>query len=139
MLKTAYSLRSIVTVRHPIDSWLSLKNNGWIHFVPQTVDEYAHRYHAFLNECHEAPIYRYEDFLENPDSALGEMCRSLALTFPEGFMDLFTAHTFSGDSGRKGEKIQPRPRRPIPEDCYAQIYESGQLRTLCERLGYDFL
>lgn len=45
-----YEALSIVTVRHPLDSYLSLVNEGWLHFSPQTIDEYAKRYLEFISD-----------------------------------------------------------------------------------------
>lgn len=133
-----FPVLSIVTVRHPIDSWLSLTANHWHEFQPPTVDEYARRYEVFLDEYSEVRIFRYEDFLKRPDEELSAMCGALDLTFPNDFQSLFMVHSFSGDSGRSSGWIAPRPRRVIPDHRKQEIQQSERLHRLCERLGYEW-
>lgn len=49
MIAAHFETLSIVTVRHPIDSFLALEANKWLHFNPKTFDEYCKRYLAFLH------------------------------------------------------------------------------------------
>ena len=139
LLRRDYPVRSIVTVRHPIDSYLALFSNKWLHFQPEDVDEYAKRYEAFLDCYAEHPIFRYEDFIEKQDETLQHICNGLDLGFPEGYQDLFMSHSFSGDSGRRGQKIECRPRRPIAEDLEQAIQQSHPMARLCKQLDYPWI
>ena len=48
-----YNLQSIFTVRHPLDSWLSMKNNSWEKFIQfNNFDEYCLRIKKYDN-CNE--------------------------------------------------------------------------------------
>lgn len=138
MLADRYPVRSIVTVRHPIDSWLALLSNKWLHFEPATVDEYALRYEAFLDLYAEAPIFRYEDFIDKSDDVLYAMSEALNLDFPKGYRELFMVHAFSGDSGRKGSEIRRRPRRSLAAETRTEVEQSHALRRVCKRLGYQW-
>lgn len=137
ILAAHYETRSIVTVRHPLDSWLSLVNNQWVEFSPATLEEYAARYLAFLSAYPNAKVFKYEDFVACPDQVLRDMCTELALPFPPGYQTLFPAHSFSGDSGRKGSVIAPRERRAAPDELVDEASESEAFRSLCEQLSYD--
>jgi hypothetical protein len=127
---------SIITVRHPLDSWLSMANNGWVEFSPGTLEEYARRYLVFLDAYSGTRVFKYEDFVDNPDDALSDICRELALPVPPQYQDLFMAHRFSGDSGRSGNVIRHRERRPIDEDLLTNARESSSFLELCDKLEY---
>ena len=130
-------VRAVISVRHPVDSLLSLRLNDWEHFSPATPEEYARRYHAFL-DCHaDLPLLRYEDFVADPDGAMGWLCARLELRPDPDFRQRLTLMRLSGDSGRRGDVIAPRPRRPCPEDLRAEIAASDSFAALLARLGYD--
>jgi len=137
ILSDQFETRAIITVRHPLDSWLSLVNNGWVTYQPNTLDEYCRRYRAFLGAYPEICIFKYEDFVGRPERVLNDMCKELGLRFAKDFKALFMAQTFSGDSGRKGSTIKLRERRAVSEDFLVQARESTVLRLLCENLHYE--
>ena len=128
---------SVITVRHPLDSWMSLVNNRWIEFSPDTLDEYAKRYLAFLAAYPDAQKFKYEDFVANPDHVLADMCTKLSLPYEPDYKSLFMAHRFSGDSGRSGEVIAKRARRQISEDLHVAAKASEAFRSLCRQLDYE--
>jgi hypothetical protein len=136
ILAPAHALRGVVTLRHPVDSYLSLEATGWLHFEPPTLEEYARRYHAFLDRHADLPWIRYEDFLAGPEAAMARICDALELRYDPGFRERFAAVRLSGDSGRAGDVIAPRPRRPCPEALLAQARAPGACSMLLERLGY---
>ena len=137
ILAERYQTQAIITVRHPLDSWLSLVENGWASFQPATLEEYARRYQAFLDINPDVRIFKYEDFVATPDEVLGEMCKALELPFSADFQLLFNAHSFSGDSGRTGTFIAPRERRPVADEVMAEVHGSPAFRALCRQLNYE--
>jgi hypothetical protein len=138
ILARKFNTCSIITIRHPLDSWLSLANNQWIEFSPATLDEYASRYQAFLAAYPDARVFKYEEFVASPDDVLTEICAELGLPFPPDYKSLFMAHSFSGDSGRKGDVIEARERRPVADELMAAAKESASFHSLCEQLQYEF-
>jgi len=46
LVRSCFKTKSLVTVRDPVDSFLSLEAHGWFHFEPKTFDEYCRRYNA---------------------------------------------------------------------------------------------
>lgn len=136
-LSDAYDLRSAVTVRDPIDSYLSLRRNGWVHCQPATFDEYCRRMLVFLDDHAGVPLIRYEDFITDPQKGGSALCRALALPFNPDFPHLMPAVSLSGDSGRKGNRLALRPRYEIPEDQARDIRDSPNHAVLAERLGYS--
>jgi hypothetical protein len=136
LLNETYDLRSVVTVRDPIDSYLSLRNNGWDLYTPAGFDEYCRRMLVFLDDHAEVPVIRYEDFVTDPQEGGAALCEALDLPFNPDFPHLMPAISLSGDSGRKGEKLELRPRREIPEEVLRDIENSPCHAPLAERLGY---
>ncbi|MCC5809411.1 MAG: sulfotransferase [Ectothiorhodospiraceae bacterium] len=129
---------SVVTVRHPIDSYLSLVENGWRHFEPRCVEEYAARYFSFLSAYKESQLFRYEDLVDNPQKEARKICDVLGLQYEDGFTDVFSSFKLSGDSGRNGAIISKRGRRKYDSEIRSDLESSKSLRTLCEKLGYEF-
>ncbi len=132
-------VRSVVTVRHPVESFLSLQANGWKTPSTETIDGYARCYDAFLNAYRDAPVFRYEDFTEAPDEVLKNLCEVLVLPFRPGAPDLLRIARLSGDSGRSSSVIAPRPPKPVPEELARAAQKSAALVDLCARLGYATL
>ncbi|MFE3838658.1 hypothetical protein [Pseudogemmobacter sonorensis] len=136
MLAGELPLLSAVTVRHPLESFLSLGNNRWTHFSPFTLEEYSQRYSAFLDRHAGLDILRYEEFVLAPEATLRRLCDILALPFHPAALDLLSAARLTGDSGRSSPVVGPRPQKAVPEemlpDCRGAAYVG-----LCGRLGYD--
>lgn len=130
---------SVLSVRHPMSSFLSLRKNGWVQFAPNTLEEYARRYLAFLDDNATCLIVYYEDFVETPEEVLENMCRSLELSYAAGSTELIGAIGMSGDSGRSGDEIAARPAREVPADLVEESEKSPAYAELCKRLRYPLL
>lgn len=136
IVSSKFPVLSLVTVRHPLDSYLSLKSNGWLHFSPQTLDEYCNRYIAFLENYVDVPIIRYEDFVASPSDTMRIICDRLNLPFSDQFIDLFGVFALTGDSGRSTTTIELKPRRPIDESLKQALDASEPYKRLANRLQY---
>jgi hypothetical protein len=137
LIKSEINLLSVVTVRHPLDSFMSLKQNGWVHFFPKTLHEYSCRYIEFLLRYSNASIFYYETFTENPERIVKSICKVLDLPYHQDVFDLAGHISLSGDSGRSGVSIKPRPRREVSADLRSEIAKSASYVELCQRLGYN--
>ena len=137
-LSDEYELISIVTIRHPLDSYLSLLSNGWEkHFHPNDINEYSRRYLAFVEKYSNLQFIRYENLCADPVREMKSICEILSLQYNENFLQSFGNHQLSGDSGRKGlQSIKQRPRRQIPEGLEDSLQKSEFYLKLIERLGY---
>jgi len=136
-----YATRSIATVRHPLDSYLSLLENVWLLQELRTLEIYSARHLQFLDDVDEAglSIHRYEDFVSDPDRRLRRMTDELELEFPHGFRDRIASIVLTGDSGRSSADIGPRQRRRPSRRLLRQIrreLDSPSYVELCDRLGY---
>lgn len=137
LIGSRHTTLSLISVRHPIDSFLSLLNNKWVQFEPATLEEYALRYGAFLQDHPDMRTIRYEDFVEAPEAVLEDICAVLDLPFNPGGLDLISVLQMSGDSGRKDSVIAPRSRREIPGTVLEEMQGSATYAQLCDRLGYE--
>ena len=145
-LRPNAALLELLTVRHPLDSWLSILKNQWhLHFAGADLESFCRRALRMLEAYQAMPWLRYEDFSLRPAAALEAMANVLQLdpvTSDLGDQGLQTIQ-LSGDSGRRADVITARPRRPIPETQQRAVdqaldpdTDSSYLR-LCHRLGYD--
>jgi hypothetical protein len=139
IVASALPVLSVVTVRHPVDSFLSLTANRWLHFQPATFDEYCGRYLAFLRAYEGVPRVRYEDFVAQPRETMRALCALLRLPYLDQFVELFTAFRMTGDSGRGGNVIESKPRRALEESQAREWRASSRFRELAAELRYDAL
>jgi hypothetical protein len=137
MVSSRFVIRSVVTVRHPLDSYLSLEANSWVHFSPSTFDEYCKRYLAFLRTYDGVPIIKYEDFVDAPQETMRKICFLLDIPYLDKFADLFGVFELTGESGRSGDFIQYQPRRAVGKQLERELELSRHYRILGARLQYD--
>lgn len=136
ILKRRFSVRNVVTVRDPVESYLSLIALKWVSFEPASFDEYCRRQLLFLDACGDCDIVRYEDFVRDPESVLEDLCRVLGLVYRPGAPDLISTIRLTGDSGRKGTQIAPREPKPVPDAIALEIERSDHYNALKVRLKY---
>lgn len=137
LLAEHFELLQVVTVRDPIDAYRSLQENGWLHFDPNTFEEYCQRFLNFLNDLQDIPLFRYEDFTQQPEDVMQQITGVLALGYDASFMDSYELFNLSGDSGRSSGTISPRSRKAISEDLQKQIEQSATYRKIAQQLNYS--
>jgi hypothetical protein len=136
MVFSRFPIRSVVTVRHPLDSFLSLEANGWVNFRPATIDEYCKRYIAFLHTHEGVPVLKYESFIAAPHEEMRKVCSLLEIPYSDQFIDLFSVFRLTGESGRRSNFIEYRPRRSVNERLSAELNQSDNYQVLREMLSY---
>jgi len=138
MLPEGRGLRNLITLRHPLDSYLSLRRNGWASGPNATFEGYAERYLMFLDAYPGVEWIYYEDFVTDPDAVCRKMANVLEIEFNPRWQDALPVIHLSGDSGRKSDRIGLRARREIAPTLLAEIYEDSTFyEELCRRTGYD--
>jgi hypothetical protein len=138
LLSRHLPLLELLTVRHPLDSWLSIQSNHWQDdFRFNGFEEYCRRCLAMLKACSPMPIVKYEDFCLDPVASLAEICRHLQLPFDSNACSQFRSVGLTGGSGRGGESIAPLPRREIQAVLLDALPQADEYHQLCARLGYD--
>ena len=137
ILSDQFKILKVLTVRDPIDSFLSLKNNGWVHFQPETFDEYCKRYLTLLSSFKSNEILKYESFVDNPTKIMKKIAKKLELPFNKTFLDTFDMMKVTGDSGRSGNSIEKRTRRALDNSFIAEAHSSKNYHALTQKLNYE--
>lgn len=137
IVRQRYQTNSAVSVRHPLQSWLAMKENSFVEFPNEGLDEYCLRYIAFLEDHSQLPIVRYEEFVASPQRVVKELCEYLDISYSDDWPDMMPAIKLTGDSGRSGDEIEPRKGREISDEMRAECENSKHFQTLCERLDYQ--
>jgi hypothetical protein len=134
LLQDEYDVRSVITLRHPIDAYASLVRSGWVHFEPQSFDEYCHRLLRLINnfDLEKDEFFFYENFVQDSHSEMKKICSALEIEFNEMFEDIFGVFKVTGDSGRSSEYIGLRERNAT-DDLIKEAEESRSFQQLCER------
>jgi len=136
LIKKDHPVISVLTVRHPVDSYLSMATLGWHSFSPNTFEEYCRRYTLFIEHNKDVPVFKYEDFISDPLNEMKRLCKSLQLPFNDDFLDIFDINPMSGDSGRTSHIIEKRERRKFDDKFQKELDESVNYKALCDALGY---
>jgi len=130
VLKEHFSIKAVSTMRDPVDSYLSLVENKWVHFSPESFDEYCKRVLRFVRD--QDVLFHYEDFVSEPQQQMKKMADILEIPFDDSFQFTFDAFKVSGDSGRSGGIIAPRKRIQLEDDYREQIESSTHYREICK-------
>lgn len=100
---------SVVTTRKPENTYASMEREGWNkHFSPSTFEEYCRRCVLFENSFKSSQKFTFEDMVTKPRAVMQLLCSALEIAYESSFEHNFSAHQFSGDSGRGGNTIVER-------------------------------
>jgi len=139
LLADDFELLRVVTLRDPIDSYISLVKNDWVHFEPKTFDEYCKRIWVFVSEYNDGQVFKYEDFVNSPVEVMKNISGSLELTFSDSFIDTFSLFRVTGDSGRSGDVIEERKRRDLTNEELNEFSSSKYYAMIAKRFNYRSL
>lgn len=129
--------RAVALIRHPVDQWSSLRKH--VHAASAlTPALFCDAYAAFLRELATTPIFKYEEFVADPERQLRAMCRELRLPFLSSFRDHF--HEFDGVTGdfsrlRDPSISLPEKKSPPPETL-DEFRASASYHSVLARTGY---
>jgi hypothetical protein len=107
-----------------------------MHFYPATFEEYCARILVMLDVYKNIPIFHYEDFIQNPDEILVKLCDALSINYDDFWPGIFDIAQVTGDSGRAGNTITPRPRRAVEESFSNEIQNSTSFACLASKFNY---
>jgi len=136
LLEPHFVIKHLVTVRNPIDSFMSLRDNGWVHFKPDSFDEYCGRLLKFLEPFDKEQIINYESFVEHPERELKNITELLGMTQFSDDLEYIDIFQISGDSGRGGIEIKPRPRKGLNGSLKEEVANSFEYQRFTERYGF---
>lgn len=137
LLEPHFELKHLVTVRNPIESFMSLRDNGWIHFEPASFDEYCRRLLKFIKPFDSNQIMKYESFVESSDTTIKCFAEKLDIPLDIRGLSYFDIFKVSGDSGRSGTTIEARPSKQISGSLNAEAQSSVSYKNLIRELGYE--
>ncbi len=144
-LAGAYEIAEAITVRHPLDQYLSISK---MNIMRGRLSEaaYLRGCAAFAEHAAGAPcgFVRYEDFTADPEPALRTLCERLTIAYDPGWRERWASYaTITGDGPRMPSRaatageIRSLPRAPVPEGLHERFLASADYRAACERLGYE--
>lgn len=136
VLRPYSHLQSIVTLRNPVETYLSLLPKNW-HY-DRSFDEFCGVLRQFLAYFAGTPVFHYEDFVQAPDAVLQRMLAALSLPYDPGWRERYPTLPLTGDSGRGGEQapIEPKPMRAFSEAMRQEVLASENYAALCATYGY---
>ena len=138
-LEDYFQLLSALTVRHPLDSYLSFRKNCELYDEKIfTLEEYCKCYRNFLNEYAGITIFKYEDFCRDTIDFMERLSSCLQLEFDVDCLKRFGLARVSGDSGRASNlEIRLRERRVVPWDVDQERMSGCHYQMLLQALDYQ--
>ncbi|MCP4109087.1 MAG: hypothetical protein GY749_26755 [Desulfobacteraceae bacterium] len=127
-----------IFVRDAIDIWIS----SWGPDMNTFFEEYITYVKAvkLLN----APIYKYENFVKNPEKTLKEICETTSLEYRDVTRSYYKFEKANGDTQIKGSsrgalkrKIIPLKRIELPKEKILELNRNRKMIECNQFLGYS--
>lgn len=137
-----FALVQAATVRHPLDSRLSLSAQA-IMRGRLDLDRYMLGVRRFAEIASAIGFVPYEAVCAQPATAIAEICARLDLAFDPTFVDRYASWTrVTGDLGpivdtRGGGAVREIPRRPVPPALLERLAAQPDYRAALRILGYE--
>lgn len=137
--------RPVLTVRHPLDSYLSARKHGWHkRLAPEThsLDEYCANLlvmqETFVSR-YQAVEGRYEDFCLNPGAFLSSLGSQLCVDTEPSAKDEWHHVFVTGSSGRSSSDITLPPRQMdfVDMTIREEVTTSHHYLDYCRLNGYS--
>ena len=137
-------IKCIVTVRDPIDCWLSFFAN-FHGSTPNEFQEHCSKYEGFVRSLSSSYdkqnilLIRYEDIINDQVKQLKRIAEFIDVSFDGKAVRDWSHVSSTGNSGRQGHTVQKRTRRPFGIQLIRDAEKSSSYRYLTEELGYAHL
>jgi hypothetical protein len=151
-LKEHFDIRHIAIIRHPLDTYLSLRQISPYRHV--SFSDYLPRFRLFADIARSIGYVRYEDFCDDPHAVVGRICKTLDVNYADDFVKRYANYTnITGDvygedlkstqtgepvGARVSEEIRRPPRRAEPMWLAPQLRDNILYRDTLKSLGYNF-
>ncbi|MEX2366842.1 MAG: hypothetical protein WD601_09560 [Pseudohongiellaceae bacterium] len=139
VLSRTFSVHAFATVRHPLDTYLSLSRLQVVQ-GKLTVKSYLAGCKQFALFAAKTGFVRYEDFCREPQRRLQEICQALSVHYQEDFLHKFHAYQYiTGDTiGKHGQSdaIAMPKRRQLDPTTEKAFQDSGDYHEILQLLGY---
>jgi hypothetical protein len=132
---------SFCVVRHPVDQFLSLARLKLMQGA-LTLPLYLKSCADFAAEAVRIGFMRYEDFTREPEKEMQRLCAALELPCDPSFTERWADYAFvtgdtGGSRGNTQRRIQPMPRKEIPEGLMPAMRADPNYGKTLELLGYE--
>jgi hypothetical protein len=150
-LKEQFDISHIAIIRHPLDTWLSLRQIPPYREMP--LSYFLPRFRLFAEIAAKTGMVRYEDFCDEPRVAVSRICGALGVNYSEEFLDRFAAYTtITGDTltenqtnaqtgeaagARASREIRRPARRPEYGKFMSALNDNAMYRDTLATLGYE--
>ena len=137
-----FEVQSLVTIRNPLEAYLSLKNNNGDQSISNFSD-YCDRQFMMIEhyKIRKIPIMRYEDFCLDPTEFLKCVCKIFDLEFNPDFQKNFHRIKMTGDSGRGRSEslktIKKLPPKYIPSELLLEASVSNAFQKIASEFRYQ--
>ncbi|MBF0357544.1 MAG: tetratricopeptide repeat protein [Magnetococcales bacterium] len=142
VLSERFTIKSAITVRHPLDQWLSISAfnpNKFPLMDKKILDHVLYGSRRFSEKCTERDFIKYEDFTKNPDLQLKSICSQLDIEFDIEYKKRWQHYSLiTGDrSGTRGKgSIASMPRRQVDNELLAIINSNPDYHAILDMLQY---
>lgn len=140
LLSPHMEVNHLATVRHPIDSYLSVSKLSILQ-DKLTLENYLKGAKEFALKAEEIGFVKYEDFCEDPVGNLKNICRRLNVNYDDDFIhDFYSYSKITGEitGGRAAGSVIKKPKRPEIDRLLKQrINECREYWEILEILGYE--
>lgn len=138
VLAPHFRIVQVATVRHPLETWLSLQRGHLPGGRTIPLELFLHGCRRFAEQAQAIGFIRYEDILRQPGEGIRALCDRLALPFDPTFLDKWYRYeNVTGDPDRSSRTTidPPKPTR-APAELLARMAASADYRRTLALLGY---
>ncbi|HEV2441394.1 MAG TPA: hypothetical protein VGT07_02635 [Steroidobacteraceae bacterium] len=136
-LADRFTPRAIYLVRHPVDQLASLRTHRSLERV-LSAEQFVAGAQAFLDARGGAPLFRYEDLTEAPETTFHAMCEALGVAHaPEALIRFTDVKTVTGSLVRAADTTITRGA-PLPgaDRARQELSKTPGYTRLIAALGY---
>lgn len=140
LLQKEFTVHQFATVRHPIDSWLSVSQlKVTKDCLP--LEAYLVGCRQFARAAKAMGFVRFEDFCVQPHASLKQVCDTLQVNYSDDFIDKFWSYrTITGEVGGgrlEGKVIKTPSRKPVDPQLLEAFSNNNDYWVTLELLGYS--
>jgi hypothetical protein len=130
---------SVALIRHPIDQWLSLNKHWQPGSFVVSPRAFCVAYATFLRELGNKTMFKYEEFVDDPEGKLRALCAELDLQFIPSFIERFHQFDYvTGDLTRLRDRTISLPaRKPVPRGALEEFRSSEIFHSILTKTGYS--